>query len=175
MHEAVTQVRRHEKQADIAAWRFNRAIFLSAESSITRGRSAQFAFNLMWRPQSRETIMPEQFRVVFHNMAAPFGADNLVRDNVIELERLLGENITCSVVIERHHRRYNRGNLYCIDVELMVSDSHVAVHRDPPERDSHEGLHIAIADAFGAALRRLQERAFGLGRAARRAHRRQEA
>lgn len=104
--------------------------------------------------------MPEQFRVVFHNMAAPFGADDLVRDNVIKLERLLGENITCSVVIERRHRRYNRGNLYCIDVELMVSDSHFAVHRDPPERDSHEGLHIAIADAFDSVRRQLRSEPF---------------
>ena len=105
--------------------------------------------------------MPDEFRVVFHSMAAPFGADDLVRDNAIELERLLGQNIACSVVIERRHQRYNRGNLYCVDIELMVSDRHFAVHRDPPERDSHEGLQIAIADAFDAVWRRLQEQAFG--------------
>ena len=100
--------------------------------------------------------MREPFRIAFRNMAPPFGADDLARDNAIELDRLLGRNIACNVTIEKHHRPYSHGNLFWVEIELMVSEQRLVVHRDPPEGHTHEGLHTAIADAFGAARRQLQ-------------------
>jgi len=106
--------------------------------------------------------MREPFRIAFHNMAPPFGADDLARDNVIELERLLGHTVACEVTIEKRHRRLSHGNLFQVDIELMVLGQRILVRRDPPDDRTHEGLHIAIADAFRAARRQLQRQ--GLGR-----------
>jgi hypothetical protein len=100
--------------------------------------------------------MLEPFRIAFHNMAPPFGADDLVRDNALELERLLGRTIACKVTVEKRHRQNSRGNLFHIVIELLVSNRSFVVHRNPPDGHTHEGLHIAIADAFHATRRQLQ-------------------
>ena len=106
--------------------------------------------------------MRDPFCIAFHNMAPPFGADDLVRDNAIGLERLLGGAIPCKVTIEKSHRRGSRGNLFRIAIELTVLDQRIVVHRDPPDGGTHEGLQTAITDAFNVAQQRLEER--GLGR-----------
>jgi hypothetical protein len=101
--------------------------------------------------------MLEPFRIAFHNMAPPFGTDDLVRDSALELERLLGRSIACKVTVEKRHRRQSRGNLFHIAIELMVSNRRVVVHRDPPDDHTHEGLQTAIADAFHVTRRQLQK------------------
>jgi hypothetical protein len=101
--------------------------------------------------------MPEPFCIAFHNMAPPFGAEDLARDNALELERLLGRDIPCKVTIEKNHRRLSHGNLFRIAIELVVSGQPFVVRREPPEGQMHEGLHAAIADAFRAARHQLHE------------------
>lgn len=101
--------------------------------------------------------MLETFRIAFHNMAPPFGADDLARDNALELERLLGRSIACNVTVEKRHRHNSRGNLFHIAIELLVSNRSFVFHRDPPEGHTHEGLHTAIADAFYVTRRLLQK------------------
>ena len=101
--------------------------------------------------------MLETFRIAFHNMTPPFGADDLVRDNALELERLLGHSIACKVTVEKRHRRNSRGNLFHIAIELLVSNRSFVVHRNPPDGHTHEGLHTAIADAFHVIRRQLQK------------------
>jgi hypothetical protein len=101
--------------------------------------------------------MLETFRIAFHNMAPPFGADDPVRDNALELERLLGRSFACKVTVEKRHRRHSRGNLFHIAIELLVSNRCIVVQRDPPEGHMHEGLHTAIADAFHVTRRQLQK------------------
>ena len=71
--------------------------------------------------------MLESFRIAFHNMAPPFGADELVRDNALELERLLGRSIACNVTVEKRHRHNSRGNLFHIAIELLVSNRSFAL------------------------------------------------
>ncbi len=105
--------------------------------------------------------MREPFCIAYNNMAPPFGADDLARDNVIALEHLLGCKIACRITIEKRHRRHSRGNLFCVTIELVVSEQRFVVRRDPPDGHMHEGLHTAIADAFNATRRQLQERGFG--------------
>jgi hypothetical protein len=106
-------------------------------------------------------VMRERFCIAFHNMTPPFGADDLARDNAIELERLLGCTFACTVTVEKHHRRLSRGNLFRISIGIMMSGQRFVVHRNPPEGQTHEGLHTAIADAFRAAWRALHARGLG--------------
>ena len=101
MHEAATRAQRHDQQAETLPNGASIGRYPCPPNHRLLEVNAQSAPNLPGRPQSRGSVMPGQFRVVFHNMAVPFGADDLVRDNALELERLLGQNIACSVVIER--------------------------------------------------------------------------
>jgi hypothetical protein len=105
--------------------------------------------------------MREPFRITFHNMASPFGADDLARDSVIDLERMLGRAIMCKMTIEKRHPRRSHGNLFTVDIELTVSGWRFAVRRDPPDGHAHENLDIAIADAFRLTRHQLQKRGLG--------------
>jgi sigma 54 modulation/S30EA-like ribosomal protein len=100
--------------------------------------------------------MQDPLRIAFRNMAAPFGADDLVRDGAAELARFVGPMVACNVVIEKRHRPLQRGNLFDVHIELILSDHRVVAHRRAPDDHAHEGLDVAIADAFGAAQRQLQ-------------------
>jgi ribosome-associated translation inhibitor RaiA len=105
--------------------------------------------------------MRGKFGICFRNMAPPFGAEDLARDKATELEQLFGPNIACNLTIEKLHRLNSRGNLFCVEIELIMSGQRFVVHRDPPDDQRHEGLHTAITDAFGEIRRQLRKRGVG--------------
>lgn len=65
----------------------------------------------------------------------------------------------CSVVIERPHRHHRTGQLYDVRIELAVPNRIIAVTHDPGIDGAHEDVHVAVADAFRAARRQLQDHA----------------
>ncbi len=90
----------------------------------------------------------------FRNMGMPFGADDLVRDGVAELERFFGSIIACSVMVEKLHRRHHRGNLHRVRIELAAPAGEIVVDRGPPEDCAHRCLDIATSDASDEARSR---------------------
>jgi len=65
----------------------------------------------------------------------------------------------CSVVIEVPHRSSRQGQTFHVRVEIAVPDQLIEVSRDPGLDHGHEDVYVAIADAFRAARRQLQDHA----------------
>ena len=63
----------------------------------------------------------------------------------------------CEVVIELPHRRHRQGKTFHVRVELGLPDRMIAVSRDPGHDHAHEDVYVALADAFRAARRQLQD------------------
>ncbi len=103
--------------------------------------------------------MQEPLRIAFRNIEPPIGAEEEVRNRVVELERFFDRIIACAVVVEAHHRHHRQGSLYHVRIELIVPEREIVVRREPPEHHAHEDLHVAIRDAFDAAQRQLQDHA----------------
>jgi len=61
----------------------------------------------------------------------------------------------CAVVVEIPHHHGQQGNRFQIGIELVVPGRTIAVSREL----GHEDVYVAIADAFRAARRQLQDHA----------------
>lgn len=63
----------------------------------------------------------------------------------------------CSVVVSRPHQHHHKGQQFRIRIELVRPDQTIAVARDPGLDGAHEDIYVALADAFRAARRQLQD------------------
>jgi len=103
--------------------------------------------------------MPIPLDLTFRDMAPSDTVTTTVNRWLDRLDKL-GQRIDhCSVVIERPHQSQRHGQGFHIRVELAVPDRVISVARDPARDEAHTNVHSAIADAFRAARRQLQEHA----------------
>lgn len=65
----------------------------------------------------------------------------------------------CSVVVEVPHRSHRHGQTFHVRIEVAVPHRTISVGRDPGRDPGHEDAYVAIADAFRAARRQLQDHA----------------
>lgn len=63
----------------------------------------------------------------------------------------------CAVVVELPHGRHRQGMPFQVHVYVTIPDRTIAITRDSGIDDVHEDIYIAIADAFRAARRQLQD------------------
>lgn len=63
----------------------------------------------------------------------------------------------CSVVIDRPHQHHRQGQQFRVRIELVRPDRSITVARDPGLDGAHEDVYVAIADAFRATRRQLQD------------------
>ena len=75
-----------------------------------------------------------------------------VREGAEKLDRVYNRVTNCSVAIESPRRRNGKGTFYNVHIDLTIPGKEIVVNREP-----HEDLYVAIADAFDAAQRQLQE------------------
>jgi cold shock CspA family protein len=75
----------------------------------------------------------------------------------LELEQYYDRITSCRVVVEKEHRRHQKGNLYRVSVDLLVPGKELVVSRKGPKNHAHEDVYVAIRDAFGAATRQLED------------------
>lgn len=78
---------------------------------------------------------------------------------VARLEQTFDRIEDCSVVIEIPHNHHRQGKTFQVHITLAVPGRTIVVSRDPGADHRHEDLYVAIADAFRAARRQLQDHA----------------
>lgn len=96
--------------------------------------------------------------ISFRNLAPSPALETEVRRRFDKLTKLGRERlIACHVVISAPNRRRQQGKLYSVNLRLELPRGSLPVNRNPPLDHAHEDAHVAIHDAFDAALRRLSE------------------
>jgi hypothetical protein len=98
-----------------------------------------------------------------------------IRDRVDRLAVICSEILSCRVVVDTPHRHHQRGNRFCLRIELSVPGEDLAITRDAnlhalakdmdeaqwTKRFDVEGtrrdIRIVVSDAFDAARRRLRD------------------
>ena len=75
------------------------------------------------------------------------------------LEHTFARIERCAVVVEMPHRHQRQGNTFHVRIELTVPNHVITASRDPGLDHTHEDVYVAIADAFRAARRQLQNHA----------------
>lgn len=96
-------------------------------------------------------------QITFHNIPPSEAVEAKIRSLVDKLEHFYNRITSCRVIVDAPHRHQRNGKLYQIRIDMTVPTGEIVVKRNPPERQSHEDIYVAIRDAFDAAKRRLQD------------------
>ena len=100
-------------------------------------------------------IIPLQ--ITFHNIPPSEAVEAKIRSLADKLEHFYNRITSCRVIVDAPHRHQRNGKLYQVRIDITVPTGEIVVKRDPPERQSHEDIYVAIRDAFDAAKRKLQD------------------
>jgi ribosome-associated translation inhibitor RaiA len=101
--------------------------------------------------------MPARLEIIFRGMTASPAVEALVERWATRLDRAFDRIHRCAVTIEQPHRSQHQGQTFHVRIEIGVPDAAIVVSRDHGDDPAHEDVHVAIADAFHAARRRLQD------------------
>ena len=101
--------------------------------------------------------MQTPLQIRFRNLEPSEFIEAAVRKRVDQLERYVGEIISCRVTIEAPHKHHHQGNLYRVIVDVRTPGNEVIANRSPDRHHAHEDSYVAIRDAFKAARRQLQD------------------
>jgi ribosomal subunit interface protein len=90
----------------------------------------------------------------FRDMTTSAAVEQVIQRWVARLEHLYGRIQRCAVVVEQPHHHHQQGNRFHIHVDLTVPGREI-VSRGA----EHENVYVAIAEAFRAIRRQLQDHA----------------
>jgi ribosomal subunit interface protein len=100
------------------------------------------------------TTLPLQ--ITFRRMDASPALEDRIRELAGHLERHSTHILRCKVVIEppsAHHRTAPFG----VTLEVSVPGDEIAIRTEPAASPTHQDPYTAVADAFKAAARRLDD------------------
>ncbi|MBI4467896.1 MAG: ribosome-associated translation inhibitor RaiA [Acidobacteria bacterium] len=113
-------------------------------------------------------------QITFRNMSPSDAVTARIREEVAKLETFCESIMACRVVVEIPHRRFYRGKLFHIRIDLTVPGEELVVNHQPSlhtlmqsteiARQSKDmevsapcrDVYVSIRDAFDAARRKLQ-------------------
>jgi hypothetical protein len=103
--------------------------------------------------------MQTSLEITFRGMPPSSSVEGAIGRWATRLEHACNRIQRCSVVIERPHHHRLHGNSFHVRIELTVPGRTIAVSREPERDAAHENVYLAIADAFRAARRMVQDHA----------------
>jgi len=103
--------------------------------------------------------MPIPLDVIFRGMEPSPALETEVAARVEHLEHLYDRILRCRVTVDSPHHHQQRGRLFNIHVALSVPGREITVDHAHPHDAAHKDVYVALADAFEAAKRQLQDHA----------------
>jgi hypothetical protein len=104
-------------------------------------------------------IMPVPVDITFRGMSPSPSVEQAVRRWAGRIENTYGRILRCTVVVEQPHKSQRHGQTFHVRVDLAVPERTISTGRDHGRDPGHEDVYVAIADAFRAARRQLQDHA----------------
>jgi ribosome-associated translation inhibitor RaiA len=104
----------------------------------------------------------------FHGIEKSEAIEARVREKVAKLEKHFGRMTSCRVVLEVPHRSPAKPKVYQIKIEMNLPRRRpVVVSHEREGSHANEELLLALRDAFGAALRKVDGEASKIGERAK--------
>jgi ribosome-associated translation inhibitor RaiA len=94
--------------------------------------------------------------VQFHGLAPSPAIEAEVTRRYQHLLRISDRIVRARVTLEARHHRHRQGNVYHVNVSLLVPGGEILVNREPERDHAHEDIYVAIRDSFRAAERQLK-------------------
>jgi len=97
--------------------------------------------------------------IVYRDFPRSDAIDAYVRRHVDRLSSHGKSILSCHVAVEAPHRHKHHGRQYRVRIDLSVRGAELVVDRCPDAGREHQDAYAAIDDAFGHAVRRLDDHA----------------
>lgn len=108
--------------------------------------------------------MTTPVEVHFHGIEKSDAIEQRVREKVAKLQKYFGRMTSCRVGIEAPQRSPQKPKVYQIKIEIgMPSRQPIVVTHERVGSRANEELHLAIRDAFDAAMRKVDGLAAKMG------------
>jgi len=104
---------------------------------------------------AKEPEFPLQ--ISFRDIEPSPAIEALVRRNAAKLGRFHQRITSCGVVIAAPAHQHHRERLYLIHINIAAPGGTIWINRDRDLNVAHTDVHVAIRDAFAAAVRRLED------------------
>lgn len=95
-------------------------------------------------------------QITFRGFSSSEAIDARLDEHIERLGKFYDRIMGCRVMVEASYR-HRHGNLYHIRIDLTVPGAELVVNRNPPQRQEHEDIYVAMRDAFNAAERELKD------------------
>jgi ribosome-associated translation inhibitor RaiA len=99
--------------------------------------------------------MQTPLEITFRGMSSSPALETQIHHWVSRLERSCDNVQHCAVVVEMPHQHSEQGNRFVVRIEVTVPGLEIAVSQEP----GHADAKVAVAEAFRAARRQLQDHA----------------
>jgi cold shock CspA family protein len=87
-------------------------------------------------------------------------AEQVIRDQVLRLERLADDIIACRIGVSRPQRHQRAGSPYRVRILVTMPPHHeLVVTKEPGQNDQHDEIRTVLRDAFHAMERQVKETA----------------
>ncbi len=101
--------------------------------------------------------MQVPLQIAFHNMPHSDSIASAIETHAEHLETFYERVISCRVVVDIPHKHHETGNRYQVRIDLTVPGHEIVVNRETTEQNQYQDLEVAVAEAFDAAARQLEE------------------
>ena len=101
--------------------------------------------------------MQVPLQITFRQMDTSPALEARIRQRAEELEQYCGRITACHVIVEAQQRRHQQGNLFQVNIDLLVPGHEIAANSGRDRDHAHEDAHVAVRDAFDALRRRLED------------------
>jgi len=101
--------------------------------------------------------MQRPLQITFRGMRHSDAIEDHVRRRAAELDQYYGRVTGCHVTVEAPHQHQHKGHLYSVRVDVRLPDGEVVASRTGRRDHAHEDVHVAVRDAFSAAVRQVED------------------
>lgn len=101
--------------------------------------------------------MQAPVQITFFQMDASPALEAQIRRRVEELEQYCNRITACRVTVAAQHRRHQQGNLFTVDIDLVMPDHEIVTGSGRDLDHGYEDAHVAVHDAFDALCGRLED------------------
>ncbi|MBL4633325.1 MAG: ribosome-associated translation inhibitor RaiA [Kofleriaceae bacterium] len=91
--------------------------------------------------------------ITYRAMESSPSIDMLIYEQIEKLERHCPSLISCRVVVSAPSTHHTKGAQFKVTVDLSVPGSAVIADRESTPSHAHDDCHMAVRDAFRAALK----------------------
>lgn len=99
--------------------------------------------------------MQKPAQITFNGLERSERMEHSVRAKVAMLEHFAPAMIACHVTVEARQQR--QGPSYDVQVQVRLPGTGLVASRGHTQHCAHEDVYVAIRDAFGAALRKIED------------------